>query len=211
MMKLYDYHRAPNPRRVRIFLAEKGLDIPIETVDLAEARQFEDDFARRNPYHSVPLLELDDGTCIGESMAICRYLEVLHPEPALFGRDALEQARVEEWNRRAELTGMLHAADVVRNALPFFADRALPGVQGGVPQIPALVERGTAGLQRFFRAFDRRLGESPYLAGDHFSVADITTLVTIDFAAWCKIGIPEDCQALRRWHGEVSARPSARA
>lgn len=210
-MKLYDYPRAPNPRRVRIFMAEKGLHIPLEQVDLASQAQFDADFARRNSTHTVPVLELDDGTCISESLAICRYLEVLHPEPALFGHSALEQAMIEMWSRRAELGGMIHAADVVRNTLPFFVDHALPGVDGGVPQIPALAERGMAGLQRFFEAFDQQLAEYEFVAGEHYSVADITTQVTIDFAGWCKIRVPETCQHLQRWHQAVSARPSAKA
>lgn len=210
-MKLYDFQRAPNPRRVRIYIAEKGIDIPLQQVDLASHAQFDAEFSQRNPMRTVPVLELDDGTCISESLAICRYLEVLHPEPALFGRSALEQAMVEMWTRRAELGGMLHAAEVVRNTLPFFADRALPGVNGGVPQIPALVERGMAGLQRFFQSFDRQLADNEFVAGDYYSVADITTQVTIDFAGWCKIRVPENCPHLQRWHQAVSARPSARA
>jgi len=210
-MKLYDYKRAPNPRRVRIFIAEKGLDIPSQQVDLGVGGQFADDFRRRNPFMTVPVLELDDGRCIAESVAICRYLELLHPEPALFGDTALEQAEVEMWSRRAELYGLAPAADVVRNALPFFADHALPGTDGGVPQLPALVERGEAALQRFFKAFDRRLAESEFVAGKRYTVADITTQVTIDFAGWRKLTIPQSCPNLKRWHQEVTARPSASA
>lgn len=210
-MKLYDYTRAPNPRRVRIYMAEKGIDIPLVPVDLGSEAQFNEDFARRNPFHTVPVLELDDGTCISESMAICRYLEALHPEPALFGGTALEQARVEMWSRRAELNGLLHAAEVVRNSIPFFADKALPGVSGGSPQIEALIERGKAGLDRFFRAFDRQLADNEFVAGDHYSVADITTQVSIEFAGWRKIGIPEQCNNLARWYQQISGRPSAKA
>lgn len=210
-MKLYDYTRAPNPRRVRIYMAEKGLEIPLETVDLGTGAQFDEAFAGRNPFRTVPLLELDDGTHISESMAICRYLEALHPEPPLFGSTALEQARVEMWSRRAELNGLSHAAEVVRNSMPFFADKALPGVTGGSPQIEALIERGKAGLERFFRAFDRQLADNEFVAGDHYSVADITTQVTIEFAGWRKIGIPEECKNLARWYRVISARPSARA
>ena len=210
-MKLYDYTRAPNPRRVRIFMAEKGIEIPLEAVDLGTEAQFDEDFARRNPFRTVPLLELDDGTHISESMAICRYLEALNPEPPLFGSTPLEQARVEMWSRRAELTGLLHAADVVRNSIAFFADKSLPGVQGGSPQIEALIERGKAGLDRFFRAFDQQLADNEFVAGDHYSVADITTQVTIEFAGWRKIGIPEECQNLARWYQQVCERPSAKA
>lgn len=210
-MKLYDYTRAPNPRRVRIYMAEKGIEIPLIPVDLGTEEQFNEDFARRNPFHTVPLLELDDGTCIAESMAICRYLEALHPEPALFGSTPLEQGRVEMWSRRAELNGLLHAAEVVRNSIPFFADKALPGVTGGSPQIEALIERGKAGLDRFFRAFDRQLADNEFVAGKHYSVADITTQVSIEFAGWRKIGIPEECKNLARWYQQISARPSAKA
>ncbi len=210
-MKLYDYTRAPNPRRVRIFMAEKGIEIPLETVDLGTNAQFDEGFTRRNPFRTVPVLELDDGTHISESMAICRYLEALYPEPPLFGGTALEQALVEMWSRRAELTGLLHAAEVVRNSIPFFADKALPGVEGGSPQIEALIERGKAGLERFFRAFDKQLANSEFVAGGHYSVADITTQVTIEFAGWRKIGIPEECKNLASWYQQVSARPSAKA
>jgi len=210
-MKLYDYKRAPNTRRVRIFMAEKGLDIPTEQVDLGTGAQFDPAFRQRNCFMTVPLLELDDGTCIAESVAICRYLESLHPQPPLFGGSALEQAMVEMWNRRAEFYGLLPAAEVVRNALPFFADHGLPGVDGGVPQIPALVERGTAALQRFFDTLEQHLATSEFLAGDAFSVADITALVSVDFAGWARISVPESYGHLRRWHQQVAGRPSAAA
>lgn len=141
-MKLYDFALAPNARRVRMFLAEKGVEIPSVQVNTREREQFSEAFLRVNPYSTVPVLELDDGTCIWESVAICRYIEEIHSEPSLMGRDAKDKAVVEMWNRRAELDGFLAVGETVRNALPMFEDRALPGMPGGVPQIPALVDRG---------------------------------------------------------------------
>lgn len=209
-MKLYDYGPAPSPRRVRIFLAEKGIQLPMETVDLRAKEQFEAPYSAVSSEAVVPCLVLDDGTRIQESMAICRYFEALQPEPALFGRTPLEQALIEQWSRRAELEGYLAAGEAFRNATPGFAGRALPG-SFHWPQIPALVERGRARVQHFFRTLEARLTESPYLAGERYSVADITALVAVDFAGWSKLSLPEDCPAARRWHAEVSARPSASA
>lgn len=209
-MKLYDYGPAPSPRRVRIFLAEKGIEVPRETVDLLAGAQFAPAYREVSPEGVVPCLVLDDGTRIQESMAICRYFEALQPEPALFGRTPLEQALVEQWNRRAELEGYFAAAEAFRNATPRFSGRGLPG-SFRWPQIPALVERGRARVEHFFRTLDARLSESPYLAGASYSVADITAQVAVYFAGWSQLTLPEDCPAARRWHAEVSARPSAGA
>lgn len=141
-MKLYDFALAPSPRRVRMFLAEKGVDIPTVQINTREREQFSDSYRDLNASCVVPTLELDDGTCIGESVAICRYIEGTHPEPPLMGRDPKEAAVIEMWSRRAEIEGYLAAAEAVRNAAPMFEDRGLPGVTGGVPQIPALIARG---------------------------------------------------------------------
>lgn len=209
-MKLYDYALAPSPRRVRIFLAEKGITVPTEEVDLRAGAQLTEEFRRVNPQCVVPFLLLDEGNGIGESMAICRYFEALHPEPALFGRTPLEQGLVEQWSRRAEFEGYLAAGEAFRNAVPGFAGRALPGAFPW-PQIPALVERGKARVAHFFQTLDARLAGSRHLAGESYSVADITALVTVDFAGWSKLLIPEELTHARRWYAEVSARPSARA
>lgn len=210
-MKRYDFKMAPNPQRLNMFLAEKGLDIPAVEINTRERAQFTDAFMAVNPLSQVPVLELDDGTCIAESMAICRYLEELHPEPVLFGRDAKEKALVEMWSRRAEFLGYLPAADMLRNSSPAFEDRGLPGVPGGVPQISKLVERGRNSLARFFALFDDRLGMAQFVAGDTFSVADITTFVTIRFAARVEVEPPAASANIARWIGEVESRPSAAA
>jgi glutathione S-transferase len=210
-MKLYDFKMAPNPQRVNMFVAEKGIDIPTVEINTRERAQFTDSFKAVNPVSQVPVLELDDGTCISESMAICRYLEELHPEPVLFGRDAKERALVEMWSRRAEFMGYLSAADMLRNSSPVFEDRGLPGVPGGVPQIAELVERGRNSMARFFAHFDDRLGDTQFVAGDAFSVADITTFVTIRFAGRVEVAPPAACANIARWLAEVESRPSASA
>jgi glutathione S-transferase len=161
---------------------------------------------------AIPVLELDDGTCIAESVAICRYIEEIHPEPPLMGTDAKDKAIVEMWNRRAELIGYAAASEAVRNALPMFEDRGLSGVSGGVPQIPALVERGKQTLGRFFALLDEQLIDNAFLAGSAFTIADITAFVTIEFAKRVDVSIPEDgADNVLRWHGEIASRPSASA
>ena len=210
-MKLYSWDIAPNPRRVRIFLAEKGIEVPIEDVGVSGKPVLRPEFLEKFPHRRVPLLELDDGTCIGEAMAICRYFETRHPEPALMGRDAKEAAVVEMWERLAEWEGMHAISEYFRNAKRSFSGRALAGSAAPVEQIPALTERGRQRVAAFYEKFEFRLEGRNFIAGDAFSVADITTLCAVDFAAVCGLGIPEACRELRRWHEAVSARPSAKA
>ena len=210
-MTLYDFEPAPNPRRVRMFLAEKGIQIPTVQVNTRERAQFATDFVKINPYSVVPVLELDDGTCLGESVAICRYIEALHPTPPLMGRDAKDAAIVEMWNRRAELDGMQAAGETVRNVEPMFADRGVAGVPGGFPQIPALVERGKKRMARFFEFWDRQLSGNAFVAGPQFTIADITSFITIEFAKRADITIPAECGNVARWHGTIASRPSAKA
>ena len=210
-MKLYDFAPAPNPRRVRMFLAEKGMDIPSVQINTREQEQFGDAFRAVNPLCTVPALELDDGTCIGESVAICRYIEEIRPDPPLMGRDAKEKALVEMWNRRAEFNAVGAAGDVVRNSLPMFEDRAIAGVPAGVPQIPDLATRGRQTFARFLRHLDQRLATSAFLAGDGLSIADITAFVAIDFAKRVECGVAPDLRHVLRWFDEVAARPSAKA
>ena len=210
-MKLYDFAPAPNPKRVRMFLAEKGISVPSVQVNVREREQFTEAFRMINPFCTIPVLELDDGSTICESVAICRYFEETHPAPALFGEGAAERAEVEMWNRRAELLGYLPAADAVRNSAPMFADRGTPGVPGGVPQIPDLVARGRAGLERLLHAVDGRLSGLEFLAGSRFSIAEITLYVAIWFAARADIAIPANCENVRRWYDAVASRPSAEA
>lgn len=207
-MKLYVWHRAPNPRRVLIYLAEKAIDVPVEDVGGGKAR-LKEDYVARYPQATVPMLELDDGTQIGEAMAICRYFEGLHPEPPLMGIDARDKAIVEMWERRAYEEGLVAVAEIFRNRHPLFADRGVPGAAGPIPQIPALVERGKLRVRLFFEKFDAQLRYKPFVAGERFTVADATTLAVVDFAALGEEAVPEACTNLRHWHREVSKRPSA--
>lgn len=207
-MRFHDCSTAPSPRRVRIYLAEKGMEVPTVQVDLARDEQLTPEFRALNPRCTVPVLELDDGTCLWESFAICYYLERLQPEPVLMGRDSLEQSLVMQWNFRVEMDGMLAVAEALRNRARGFQGRAFTGPDN-YEQIPELVERGRRRTLLFQRAMDTRLASSAYLAGETFTVADITALVAIDFAARIKLPITEDHPNLRRWHDEVSSRPGA--
>ena len=211
-MKLYDSKLAPNPRRVRIFMAEKGIECESVQVDIIQGENLSDDFLAINPRGVLPTLVLDDGTVIDESVAICRYLEEVQPQPPLMGTDPVSKARIEARQRHMEFDGLTGAAEAFRNAFPGFANRGLPGNAGAVDAVPALVERGTNTVRRFYQRLNEDLGQSEFVAGDAFSIADITALCVIDFAAGAaRLPIPDDCENLKRWHGAVSARPSAAA
>jgi glutathione S-transferase len=203
-MKLYDGGRAPNPRRVRVFLAEKGIEVPLEQVDLGALAQKSAGFTEINPIQRVPVLVLDDGTIIAESIAICRYFEELRPEPPLFGRGAKEIASIEMWNRRLELHLLFPISHVFRNSHPAMKEME-------VPQVPAWAEANKPRIAAFLRVLDRELKERPFAAGDRYTVADITGLIAVDFMKPAKLALPEDCANVRRWHADVAARPSARA
>jgi glutathione S-transferase len=209
-MKLFDFARAPNPRRVRIFLAEKGIDIPLVHVNLYELEQLTPEFRAINPGGTVPVLETDDGTYLTEAIAICHFLESLHPEPSLFGTNALERAQVLMWANIVENEGLHAVQDVLRNWSPGFRDRALPGPVD-LQQIPALIERGRKRCGMFFDRIELRLGHSRYLASERFTVADISLLAAVDFAGWVEIKATDGRPKLREWYQSVSARPSARA
>lgn len=208
-MKIYDWHIAPNPRRLHIFVAEKGLDIPLVEVG-TDALTLSDAYRAKYPHAMVPMLELDDGTCIGEAMAIARYLEELYPEPPLFGTTPIERATIDMWEKRANEEGMLAASELFRNTAPTFADRGLPGSAQPIPQIPELTVRAKERMARFYKKFNGQLANNRFVAGDRYSVADITTLCAIDFGKWTDLDIPPECTNLRRWYDEVSARPSAK-
>lgn len=210
-MKLYDMVKAPNPRRVRMFLAEKGVEIERIEVDIPGGANLASDYLAINPRGVVPTLRLDDGTVIDESIAICRYIDALHPEPNLFGTDPLEIARVEQWQRRAEFEGLFNIAAVFRNTAAPFADRAMPGTSPSLPQIADMAERGRVLTWHFIDTLEARLGESAFVAGDRYTIADITALVAIDFAKWVQIRISEAHPNLQRWYAAVSSRPSAKA
>src|SRR5499425_150682 len=182
-MKLYDGGRAPNPRRTRIFLAEKGITLPMEQVDLGAMAQKSPAYAAINPLKRVPALVLDDGTVITESIAICRYFEALKPDPPLFGRGALEVARIEMWNRRVELHLLFPVAHVFRNTHP-----AMQAME--VPQVPAWAEANKPRVAEFLHVLNDALHDRPFIAGDRYSVADITGLVAVDFMKPAKLPIP---------------------
>jgi glutathione S-transferase len=209
-MKLYDCTTAPSPRRVRIFLAEKGISIPTVQVDLRNGEQFTPGFRAINPECTVPVLELDNGTPITDIIAICRYLEELYPEPPLMGRTAEEKAVIECWQRRIEWDGFYAAMEAFRNSTPGFKGRALPGPEP-YEQIPALAERGRARIQHFFTWLDARLVDSQFICGSRLTVVDISGMVAIDFCGWARLKPSEHMSHLRRWHTTVSARPSAKA
>jgi glutathione S-transferase len=202
-MKIYNSPAAPNPRRVRIFLAEKGLQVPYEDIDIGNAVNRQPEFRKKNPLAGVPVLELDDGTCIAESVAICRYFEGVQPNPPLMGVDAKDRAVVEMWNRRMELAVLMPIANSFRLRHEFFKSR--------IRQCPeyAAVEKENA--EDSLKWLDTELANRRYITGDRFTIADITAMVAIDFGRISKIAIQPDQKNLARWHAEVAARPSTKA
>jgi len=208
-VKLYTWMTAPNPRRAKIFVAEKSIDIDIvEASDPDNPGQLSAEYCEKYPHRRVPLLELDDGDWIGEAAAICRYLETIHPDNPLMGRNPKEIAIVEMWDRLAEWEGLMAVSEIFRNTHKLFVGRGLAGYNREIPQIPALAERGDLRLGMFFTKIDERLGDQEYLAGDAFTFADITALCAIDFAISRRLPIPEGCGNVLRWHEQASARPS---
>jgi glutathione S-transferase len=211
MMKLYQSNASPNSRRVRIFLAEKGISIPTVPVDLGAKEQFSEAYAAINPRRVVPTLMLDDGTAIGEVPAILRYLEEIHPEPPLLGSTPKTKALVTMWERRAEQEGFASVMEAVRNAVPGLKNRAIAGPHD-YEQIPALVERSKQRVRNFYADFNARLADMAFVAGDEFSVADITAVVTVDFATKAAgLPIAEEHAALKRWYDTVSGHTSMAA
>jgi len=202
-MKLLDSTFAPNPRRVRIFLAEKGIEVPTEQIDIAAAENRQEPFLSKNPLAGVPVLELDDGRHIAETVAICRYFEETNPEPPLMGVDAADKAIVEMWNRRMEFELFNNITGVFRNTHDFF--------KGRITQVPEYGEVCRASVEKRFDWIDGELATREFMAGDRFSIADITALCGIDFGRVAQISIGDDHKNLQRWHEAVSARPSAKA
>ena len=199
-MKLYDSKLAPNPRRVRIFLAEKGIDVPREEVDIAKAENRKPPFLAKNPLGGVPVLELDDGTCIAESVAICRYFENEQPEPPLMGTDSRDRALVEMWNRRMELEVFTPIAQVFRNGHEFF--------EGRIEQVPEFGEVCRRSAEKRLAWLDQELSGREFIAGDRYTIADITAVCGIDFGRVSGIKIADDQKNLARWHQAVASRPS---
>ena len=209
-MRLFDFPRAPNPRRARIFIAEKGLDIPKVPVNLYHMEQLSPEFLAINPLGTVPVLETNDGSYLTETVAICHYLEKLQPEPVLMGGGATEEAQVLMWNNIVEQNGLFSVAEMLRNWSPGFSNHVFPGSLE-YEQMPELIERGRRRSEQFFDQVEIRLGESRYLAGEKFSLADISLLAITDFARWVELDPPASRMALARWYREVSERPSSGA
>ena len=203
-MKLYNHVLAPNPRRVRIFAAEKKIELSLEEVDILAGQSRTPEFLAKNSSGGVPVLELDDGSYLSESVAICRYLEGLHPEPNLLGRDLREQAEIERWNRRMELELFAAIGRTVQNTSSIF--------QGRFKQFPDYGEAQRAVVHQRFERMDRELNGHQFVASDRFTIADITALVAIDIGnRLAEIKIPPELTHLTRWHQAVSSRPSAKA
>ena len=203
-MKILETRAAPNPRRVRIFLAEKGISIPFEELDLMKGQLKTPEFTRLNRFQRVPVLTLDDGTSIAETMAICRYFEETQPEPALMGKGAMGRAMVEMWNRRMELGLLFHVAQTFRHLHPAMAPLE-------VPQIKDWGEANKAKAIEVLAILDEQLGSTRFVAGNAYSVADITALVAIDFMRPARLQRPAGLTNVERWYGEVASRPSAKA
>jgi glutathione S-transferase len=202
-MKLYEDQRAPNPRRVRIFLAEKGIEVPRQQVDIMAGEHKNPAIAKLNPFERLPILELDDGQVICESLAICRYFEAVQPDPRLFGAGALDQAMVEMWQRRVELSLFMPVSFAFRHGHPRMAHLE-------VPQVKEWGEANLARIPKMLDYFDGELERRQFMAGDRYSVADITALCAVDFMKVVRLSL-DGHENLRRWHGEVSGRPSASA
>jgi glutathione S-transferase len=203
-MRLYDSFRAPNPRRVRWFMAEKGItDIEIVNVDLFKGEHRTADYLAKAGIANVPALELDDGTVITESLAICRYLESLYPEPNLFGRDAKEAAQIEMWTRRAEM--------LVGNPLMMAVRHAHPALAALETQVPEVAASNRQAAERALALFDRQLADHPFIAGERITMADIVAAASLDFARLVRFAVPEGLANVARWRGEVMAREAAKA
>jgi glutathione S-transferase len=204
MMKLFDGGRAPNPRRVRIFLAEKGIEVPLVPVDMGAMEHRGTEVAARNPMRRLPVLELDDGTVITESIAICRYFEEIQPAPPLFGTGAVGKARVEMWQRRVEFSLFFPVAQAFRHTHPAMKEWE-------VPQVAEWGEANRPKALEFLAFLDAELASREFVAGDAYSVADITGLVAMDFMKPARIAVPENLANVARWHKALAARPSASA
>ena len=203
-MKFYDSKVAPNPRRARIFLAEKGITVPTEQVDIMSMQHKTPEYTAINPLQRMPSLVLDDGTVITELIAICRYFEMLHPEPPMFGVGAKDAAVVEMWNRRAEINFLSNVAAVFRHTHPAMKELE-------VPQVPAWADASRPRVTWFLEMLDRELATREFIAGDRYTVADITMQVAVDFMKPGRLAMPEGVSNVKRWHTAVSARPSAAA
>lgn len=202
-MKIYETKLAPNPRRVRVFLAEKGIEVPFVEVDMMKGEHKTPDYKKVNPLSQVPTLELDEGTCISETLAICRYFEETNPEPPLFGRTPVEKAHVEMWQRRIEFGLMMPTAFFFRHTNKMMAQLEQQNPEWGNQNKDRAI--------RFMKFFDRALEGHDFVVDDYYSAADVIAMTTVDFAAFAGLAVPDECKNLKAWHARVSARPSAKA
>jgi len=207
-MKFYDCNMAPSPRRARIFIAEKGLEIETVEIDL-RGEHLSDEFKAINPNCTVPVLELDDGSRLLSSVGIWNYLEAAYPEPPLMGSTPEEKGHIADLQWRTELDGLMAVGEALRNSSPGMKDRALTGPYN-YAQIPELAERGKLRVQRFLDGVEDIIGDKPFVAGDNYSVADIDMLVVVDFAGWLKLGLPDSATRAKAWHERISERPSSK-
>ena len=202
-MKIYDTTTAPTPRRVRIFLAEKGIEMEYIQVDIAKGMNLSPEMRAKNPLGKVPILELDDGTCISETLAICEYFEAVQPEPALLGKTPLQKAQIMQWQQRAELYLFMQVGMCFQHSTGYFKDRMTP--------VPEYGKEAGINAQKFLHMLNNHLADNTYLAGDEFSIADITALAAIDFARVVKIRIQPEQEHLQRWYDLLQERESVKA
>jgi len=207
MITFYDCATAPSPRRTRILLAEKGIPHETVQVDLRNGEQLSDAFRKINPQCTVPVLRTDDGLALTDNAAITAYLEAQYPQPPLLGNTPAEKAEIASWNWRIEFEGLLAIAEAMRNSAPAMADRALPGPVN-YAQIPELVARGLARVQRFFVNLNERLAGREFVAIDRLSIADITAVVAVDFARVVRVKPGEQHPHLVRWRAAMALRPA---
>ncbi len=208
-MKFFDCQTAPSPRRVRMFIAEKGLDIPVVEIDLREREQLGETFLKVNPFATVPVLEADDGTRFLTTAGCRSYLERTHPEPPLLGADAREAGVVSDLLWRVEADGFMAVGECLRNASKGMKDRAVAGPVN-YAQIPELAERGRQRATHFFSVLDELIGPDEFVAGERFTAVDIDAYIFVEFAKWIKVAAPEHCANVRRWHAQIDQRDSAR-
>ncbi|MFC4701434.1 glutathione S-transferase family protein [Glaciecola siphonariae] len=202
-MKIYDTKTAPTPRRVRIFLAEKDIQVEYVQVDLGAGENLSASMRAKNPIGKIPILELDDGTCIGESDAICAYFEAIQPEPYLFGQSAIEKAQVMMWQRQVEFCLFMQVGMCFQHSTGHFKDRMTP--------VPEYGKEAGINATKYLSVLEKRLADEEFIAGPKFSIADITALCAIDFARVVQIRLGEKHQNVNRWYQQVSSRPSAKA
>lgn len=207
-MKFYDCSTAPSPRRARMFIAEKGLEIETQDISIIKGEQLSPEFLKINPLATIPVLVTDRGTKLTENIGIATYLEEKFPEPPLMGEGAEEKAQVMMWNAICEIQGGMPIAEALRNGNPHMKDRAVTGVTN-YEQIPALAERGAARARAFMDVLEERLSHSAYVASGRFTFADITAFVFVDFARVIKLRVPTECPAVQAWYDGIKARPSA--